>query len=60
MPLKLSLKPGEKFGAVAKFFHRFAKPVPFFRREIGDAVAFLASPVSGYTTGTVLTIDGGG
>ncbi len=28
--------------------------------EIGDAVAFLASPRSGYTNGTVLTIDGGG
>src|ERR1700733_2714593 len=28
--------------------------------EIGNAVAFLASPASGYTTGTVLTIDGGG
>lgn len=27
--------------------------------EIGAAVAFLASPRSGYTTGTILTIDGG-
>jgi hypothetical protein len=27
--------------------------------EIGYAVAFLASPRSGYTTGTILTIDGG-
>jgi NAD(P)-dependent dehydrogenase (short-subunit alcohol dehydrogenase family) len=27
--------------------------------EIGDAVAFLASPRSGYTNGTILTIDGG-
>jgi NAD(P)-dependent dehydrogenase (short-subunit alcohol dehydrogenase family) len=36
-------------------FGRAASP-----REIGSAVAFLASPVSGYTTGTVLTIDGGG
>ena len=36
-------------------FGRAASPA-----EIGNAVAFLASPVSGYTTGTVLTIDGGG
>jgi NAD(P)-dependent dehydrogenase (short-subunit alcohol dehydrogenase family) len=28
--------------------------------EIGVAVAFLASPRSGYTNGTILTIDGGG
>ncbi len=38
--------------------------MPFGRpaspREIGNAVAFLASSVSAYTTGTVLTIDGGG
>jgi NAD(P)-dependent dehydrogenase (short-subunit alcohol dehydrogenase family) len=36
-------------------FGRAATP-----REIGCAVAFLASPVSGYTTGTVVTINGGG
>ena len=40
------------------------RPMPFGRaatpEEIGDAVAFLASPRSGYTTGTVLTINGGG
>jgi NAD(P)-dependent dehydrogenase (short-subunit alcohol dehydrogenase family) len=39
------------------------KSMPFGRmgspEEIGWAVAFLASPRSGYTTGTVLTIDGG-
>jgi NAD(P)-dependent dehydrogenase (short-subunit alcohol dehydrogenase family) len=33
---------------------RAAKP-----REIGDMAAFLASDRSGYTTGVVLTIDGG-
>jgi 3-oxoacyl-[acyl-carrier protein] reductase len=27
--------------------------------EIASAVAFLASPRSGYTNGTILTIDGG-
>ncbi|HET6182972.1 MAG TPA: short-chain dehydrogenase/reductase [Acetobacteraceae bacterium] len=35
-------------------FGRAATP-----EEIGYAVAFLASPLSGYTSGTVLTIDGG-
>jgi NAD(P)-dependent dehydrogenase (short-subunit alcohol dehydrogenase family) len=28
--------------------------------EIGNTVAFLAGPLSAYTTGTVLTINGGG
>ena len=36
-------------------FGRAASP-----QEIGDAVAFLASPRSGYTTGAILTINGGG
>ncbi len=36
-------------------FGRAATPA-----EIGYAVAFLASPRSGYTSGTILTIDGGG
>src|SRR4029077_9727520 len=36
-------------------FGRAATPA-----EIANAVAFLASPLSGYTTGTVLTINGGG
>ena len=40
------------------------KPLPFGRaatpREIADMVAFLASERSAYTTGTILTIDGGG
>jgi hypothetical protein len=40
----------------AKFpFGRAGKP-----EEIGYAVAFLASPLSGYTNGTIVTIDGGG
>ncbi|PPQ30340.1 short-chain dehydrogenase/reductase [Rhodopila globiformis] len=36
-------------------FGRAATP-----HEIGNAVAFLASPLSAYTNATVLTIDGGG
>lgn len=32
---------------------------PATPEEIASAVAFLASPRSGYTTGTILTIDGG-
>jgi hypothetical protein len=36
-------------------FGRAAKP-----EEIASAVAFLASPRSAYTNGTILTIDGGG
>ena len=35
-------------------FGRAASP-----EEIANAVAFLASPCSGYTSGTILTIDGG-
>ena len=35
-------------------FGRAASP-----EEIGHAVAFLASPLSGYTSGAILTIDGG-
>jgi len=45
-------------------WRELTKSMPFGRpatpEEIGWAVAFLASPRSGYTTGSVLTIDGGG
>jgi NAD(P)-dependent dehydrogenase (short-subunit alcohol dehydrogenase family) len=44
-------------------WRELCRSMPFARmgapEEIGWAVAFLASPRSGYTTGTVLTIDGG-
>jgi hypothetical protein len=44
-------------------WRELCKGMPFGRmgrpEEIGWAVAFLASPRSGYTTGTILTIDGG-
>ncbi len=48
----------------AERWRELNKNMPFGRpatpAEIGNAVAFLASPKSGYTSGTVLTIDGGG
>src|SRR3984885_2748461 len=48
----------------AERWRELNKTMPFGRpatpAEIGNAVAFLASPKSGYTSGTVLTIDGGG
>ena len=53
----------QKFGD-AERWRELSAAMPFGRpaspREIGNAVAFLASSASGYTTGTVLTIDGGG
>ncbi len=53
----------EKFGDPERW-RELNAGMPFGRAatptEIGNAVAFLASPVSGYTTGTVLTINGGG
>jgi hypothetical protein len=52
----------EKFGDPDRW-RELSAGMPFGRAasptEIGNAVAFLASPASGYTTGTVLTIDGG-
>ena len=52
-----------KFGD-AERWRELSAGMPFGRAaspsEIGYAVAFLASPRSGYTSGTVLTIDGGG
>jgi NAD(P)-dependent dehydrogenase (short-subunit alcohol dehydrogenase family) len=53
----------EKFGDPERW-RELTASMPFGRAaspaEIGYAVAFLASPLSGYTSGTVLTIDGGG
>ena len=53
----------EQFGDAEHWAELFA-PMPFGRaatpEEIGNAVAFLASPRSGYTSGSILTINAGG
>jgi NAD(P)-dependent dehydrogenase (short-subunit alcohol dehydrogenase family) len=52
----------KQFGDPERWREMF-KDLPFGRagkpEEIGYAVAFLASPLSGYTSGTIVTIDGG-
>ena len=47
----------------AESWRELVKPLPFGRaampEEIGAAIAFLASEKSAYTSGTILTVDGG-
>lgn len=56
-------RAAQQLGDAERWRELFAK-MPFGRAaepaEIGNAVAFLASPRSAYTSGTILTIDGGG
>ena len=55
-------KAQERFGD-AERWREGAGALPFGRAaspdEIAAAVVFLASPLSAYTTGSILTIDGG-
>jgi len=55
-------KSQERYGDPERW-REAASTLPFGRAatpdEIGTAVVFLASPLSGYTTGAILTIDGG-
>src|SRR5579863_4352490 len=52
----------DRLGDAARW-EELVKPMPFGRaakpEEIAAMVAFLASDLSGYTTGTIVTIDGG-
>jgi len=52
----------DRFGDAGRW-EELMKPLPFERagtpEEIGHMVAFLASDLSAYTTGTIITIDGG-
>lgn len=56
-------RAAQQLGDPERWRELFAK-MPFGRAgepaEIANAVAFLASPRSAYTSGTILTIDGGG
>lgn len=55
-------KAADRTGDPERWQELFA-PMPFGRaatpEEIGDMIAFLASPRSGFTSGTIVTIDGG-
>ena len=36
-----------------------AETTDYYSDEVADLCAFLASPLAGYITGTIVTIDGG-
>lgn len=61
MEVRLRARAERELGDEGRW-QEFCRTMPFGRPakpgEIADAVAFLASPRSGYTTGTILTING--
>ncbi len=63
MEMLMRARAERELGSADKW-RDFTRSMPFARaatpEEIANAVAFLASPLSGYTTGTILTINGGG
>jgi NAD(P)-dependent dehydrogenase (short-subunit alcohol dehydrogenase family) len=58
----MKVRAKDRFGDETRWEELMA-PLPMGRagkpEEIGDMVAFLASDLSAYTTGTIITIDGG-
>jgi NAD(P)-dependent dehydrogenase (short-subunit alcohol dehydrogenase family) len=57
----LKARAAQEFGDESRwqeFYKTMAFGRPAHPQEIADAVAFLASSRSGYTNGTILTIDG--
>ena len=63
MEMLMRARAERDFGDAGRW-QELTRHMPYGRaataEEIGDAVAFLARPRSGYTTGTILTINGGG
>ena len=62
MSIRLKSQAREQFGDENRW-RELTSGLPFGRPgepdEVAAAVAFLASPLSGYTTGSILTTDGG-
>ena len=59
---RLRERAGKEFGNPDRW-QEFVSKSPFGRmatiEELGAMVTFLCSPLSGYTTGTIITVDGG-